>query len=140
MKLLYSYFLPETGESFVALINKDGVYTGTAKLHPDDKQFASQYAGCHLAEYRAWIQYMKKERRKKKLQLDTIKKLNNDIKLNCENINPKLQKRINLKIRDYYNKIQELNNNINQLETKIKKDIEMRDVILKRTKVIKDNK
>jgi len=56
---------------------------------------------------------MKKERRKKKLQLDTIKKLNNDIKLNCENINPKLQKRINLKIRDYYNKIQELNNNIN---------------------------
>lgn len=83
---------------------------------------------------------MKKERRKKKLQLDTIKKLNNDIKLNCENIDSKIQKRINLKIRDYYNEIQELNNNINWLETKIKKDIEIRNVILKRTKVIKDNK
>ena len=58
MKFLYSYFFPDTGESVAALKNKDGLYIGSAKLHPDDKNTASQFAGCRLAEYRAWIKYL----------------------------------------------------------------------------------
>lgn len=41
MKLLYSYFFPATGESTVAIANRDGVYIGSAKLHPDDKNSVS---------------------------------------------------------------------------------------------------
>lgn len=139
MKLLYSYFFPTTGESTVALANRDGVYIGSAKLHPDDKNTASQFAGCRLAEYRAWLKYLHKERTRNKIQLKTIKNLNKDIQLNCSSIDPKIQRRINLKIRDYNNKIQELTDNIKELQNKIKKDIEIRDSFLKRTKNIKDN-
>lgn len=139
MKLLYSYFYPQTGESVSVLSNKNGTYTGSAKLHPDDQNVASQYAGCRLAEYRAWIKYLKSERRNNKIKLNTIKQLNKEINLYCPNINQKIQRRINLKIRDYYNNIQEINNEIQQLQTKIKKDIETRDLILKRAKIIKNN-
>lgn len=139
MKLLYSYFYPQTGESVSVLSNKNGTYTGSAKLHPDDQNVASQYAGCRLAEYRAWIKYLKSERRNNKIKLDTIKQLNKEINLYCPDINQKIQRRINLKIRDYYNNIQEINDEIQQLQTKIKKDIETRDLILKRAKIIKNN-
>ena len=139
MKLLYSYFYPQTGESISVLSNKDGTYTGSAKLHPDDQKVASQYAGCRLAEYRAWIKYLKSERRNNKIKLNTVKQLNKEISLYCPDVDQKIQRRINLKIRDYYNNIQKINNEIQQLQTRIKKDIETRDLILKRAKIIKNN-
>lgn len=136
MKLLYSYFFPDTGESVAALGNRDGVYIGSAKLHPDDKDSASQFAGCRIAECRAWLKYLHKERRTQRLRLNTIKNLNKDIQLHCSTVDPAVQRRINLKIRDYHNKIDELTEDIEQLENKIKRDIELRDSLLKRTKNI----
>ena len=138
MKFLYSYFFPETGESTVALSDKNGVYIGTAKLHPQDKEFASEYAGCRLAQKRAWIQYLQRQLRIKKIQLKTIKNLIKDINLNCNSIDPKIQRRFNLKLRDYTNEIQELTNNINLLNEEIKKDIKIRDSLIERTKIAKN--
>lgn len=143
MKFLYSYFFPQTGESTVALANKDGVYLGTAKLHPDDKNFASEYAGCRLAQRRAWLQYLFKERRKNKLQLQTIRNLKQDILLNCNNIQQTddikaINRRINLKLRDYSNNIEALTENIKLLTKEIEKDIEIRDSLIKRTNIAKN--
>lgn len=139
MKLLYSYFFPQTGESAVALANRDGVYIGSAKLHPDDKNSASQFAGCRLAECRAWLQYLHKQLSRQKLMLKTIQNLKKDIDLNSPYIDSQTQRRINLKLRDYSNNIQNLKDNIKQLEDKIKKDIQIRDSLLKRTKNINNN-
>lgn len=41
MKLFNSYYIPETGESQVTLVNRYGKYTGMAFVHPDDKETAS---------------------------------------------------------------------------------------------------
>ena len=139
MKLLYSYFFPATGESTVAIANRDGVYIGSAKLHPDDKNSASQFAGCRLAECRAWLQYLHKELSRQKLMLKTIQNLKRDIDLHSPNIDQQTQRRINLKLRDYSNNIQSLKDDIKQLENKIKKDIEIRDSLLKRTKDINND-
>ena len=139
MKLLYSYFFTATGESTVAIANRDGVYIGSAKLHPDDKNSASQFAGCRLAECRAWLQYLHKELSRQKLMLKTIQNLKRDIDLHSPNIDQQTQRRINLKLRDYSNNIQSLKDDIKQLENKIKKDIEIRDSLLKRTKDINND-
>ena len=139
MKLLYSYFFPATGESTVAIVNRDGVYIGSAKLHPDDKNSASQFAGCRLAECRAWLQYLHKELSRQKLMLKTIQNLKKDIALHSPNIDQQTQRRINLKLRDYSNNIQSLKDDIKQLENKIKKDIEIRDSLLKRAKDINND-
>lgn len=134
MKFLYGYFHPETGESVVALADKYDIYIGEAKLHPDDKKYASELCGCRLAQGRAWLQALIKELRRKKIMLQTIKTLNKDIQLNCKNIDPKIQRRINLKIRDYNKQISELKSDITKLKTAIIKDIEIRDEIIKTSK------
>ena len=142
MKFLYGYFHPETGESVVALADKYGVYTGQAKLHPEDTKFASEYAGCRLAEKRAWLQYLYKQRRIKKLQLKTIQNLRDDILINFHldknsDSTKKICRRIKLKLRDYSNEIKELTNDIDLLSSDIKKDIKIRDDLIKRTKIDK---
>lgn len=46
-----------TGKSFVIMETEVGTTTGYAYLHPDDKDVASKFQGCRIAEYRAWIGY-----------------------------------------------------------------------------------
>lgn len=133
MKFLYSYFQKATGKSIVALADKYQRYIGQAKLHPDDKEYPSEYAGCRLAQKRAWVKYLRSECRRKKIMLQTIKNLNKDIQLNCQEINPKIQRRINLKLRDYTEEITELKDSIIELENQIKKDISTRDNLIKRS-------
>lgn len=138
MKFLYGYFHPQTGESVVALADKNGVYTGQARLHPDDKDYASEFAGCRLAERRAWIQYLRKECRRKQIMLNTIKDLMKDIDINCDcYIDPKVKRRFNLKLRDYSNEISEFKEAINTLQTETAKDIKFRDELIERTKKAK---
>lgn len=133
MKFLYGYFHPQTGESVVALANRDGVYIGEAKLHQEDKEYGSELCGCRLAEMRAWVKYLLNERRRKKLMLKAIQNLNKDIQLNCNNIDPKIQRRINLKLRDYTQEISTINKDIADLKNQIVKDIKIRDDLIKRS-------
>ena len=131
MKFLYSYFDPQTGKSIVILADKYGIYTGQAKLHPADKNFISQITGGRLAEQRAQIKCLQSKYKRKKIELKTIQKLNKDIKINCKNIDPKIQRRINLKLRDYTNEINEIKNNIFTLQKDITEGIKLKDKILK---------
>ena len=83
MKFLYGCFNQETGQSVVAIADKYGRYIGYAKLHPEDKKYASKYTGCAIAEGRAWIKALKNQKRYQKYQLKIIENLSKDIKLNC---------------------------------------------------------
>lgn len=135
MKFLYGYFDQKTGKSKVALSNKNGIYIGEAKLHPEDKDNVSHFVGCRLAEKRAWINFLKKQLYRKKIQLDTIRNLNKDIKINCgENIDSKVQRRIKLKLRDYTNEIIEIEDTIKELQKTLKQDIKIRDRLLNKNK------
>ena len=74
MELLSSYFDERTGKSIVVIKHKKKIYEGTAKLHPEDVDKASKYAGCRFAEIRAEIQALKVEHRKEKAACEEIHK------------------------------------------------------------------
>lgn len=49
-----------SGVSIVTILSELGEFTGVARLHEDDKENASHFFGCEIAEIRAYIQYSKK--------------------------------------------------------------------------------
>lgn len=59
IRICYSEFNSITGISTVTIKTKLGKFTGKTKLHSDDKDYVSNYAGCQYAEMRAIEQYMK---------------------------------------------------------------------------------
>ena len=61
MKIIYSNFDKTTGISTVTILTKIGEFTGTSKLHDEDKNISSSFAGCRYAEIRAIIKYHKKK-------------------------------------------------------------------------------
>lgn len=70
IKLLQSNFDEETGISSVTIGTDYGQFHATSKLHNEDLDISSSYAGCEYAEMRAIIKYMKKR----------IEVINNQIK------------------------------------------------------------
>ena len=89
-KLIYSNFDEQTGIS-VARINTDlGEFEGTSKLHEEDRNITSNYAGCQYAETRATLKYIKKR----------IQILNYQLK-GLENYQKQLMNRKSYKHEDY---------------------------------------
>lgn len=132
MKFLYGYFHPDTGESKVALANKSGTYIGRAKLHPDDERYASKYAGCRIAEGRAWMQYYKEEKRRSQERIELIKNLYKDIYRNCSPITIKeIEQRFNIQLKYYENKIEESKQIIEEIQKELENSIKVRDSITK---------
>ena len=130
MKFLYS--LLKNNETTVALANKYGTYKGKAKLNPEDE--ANRFTGYKIAEWRAWIDFFEKDLKKKKNMLYAMKNLNQDIHKNCSEISPGIQRRINLKIRDYNRDIEEARYNIQKLQKNIKEETSLRKKIRERSK------
>lgn len=64
MRRRFSYN-KETSVADVVLYMDGITATGTAKVHPDDLQYANEYTGLHLAELRAYKKYLEKRARKK---------------------------------------------------------------------------
>lgn len=130
MKILYSNFDPQSGESIVTLVNRNGSYTGKAKLHPEDNN-PSNFTGCRLAERRAYIKYLKNERRRYKITLKTILSLYKDLTNNCsDSINEKITNRFNIQINFYKKTINEINKTIEDVQNTIKEEIKIREKIL----------
>jgi hypothetical protein len=131
MKLISSDFNKNTGISTVILQNRNGRYTGTAKLHPEDK--GSEIAGCLLAEKRAWIKYYKAELKRNKIQLQEATRLKKDIVsydsfgFLCNAIH-----RIDVRINFLTKERKELAENLEQIQQSIKKSIEIRKTILEK--------
>lgn len=60
IKLIKSFYNKKTGIS-VAIINTDyGIFKGYSKLHEEDRDIVSNFAGCQYAHTRAIVKYMKK--------------------------------------------------------------------------------
>ena len=139
MKFLHEFFNKDTGVTVITLSDKYNVYTGEAKTHPDDKPYMNEFVGCRLAEKRAWLIFYKEELKRQTIKLQAIENLNNDIKHNVKGpIDPKIQRRINLKLRDYNNNIIELKNTIHDIKFNIKKDIELRDSLIDKRRTKED--
>lgn len=147
MKLVSAEFNKEAGVSTVVLQNKNGRYVGKAKLAPEDADVASEFAGCRIAEQRAWINYYKTEIRRAKIKLKAIDELWADMHVNATPWKyfdpPKLHFMDIIKIdAEYYDRvfkmrkryedyIKEMETCIEILQNTIKLDIKDRDKVVK---------
>lgn len=60
IKLYSSNFDENTGISTATIATDYGFFSATSKLHEEDLDISSSYAGCEYAEMRATIKYIKK--------------------------------------------------------------------------------
>ena len=132
MKFIYGEYNEKTGVSIVKLKDKENnEYIGKAYLHPDDKEYASQFAGCRLAEYRAWIKYYQYQRRIKKAQLKELENLAKEINENYLVPGLKTQRLVWSHIRQRRREISQWEENIKTLKNLIKSSQEVREKIIK---------
>ena len=134
MKLVYSYFNKETGQSIVKLADRYGSYIGKAFLHPDDYEYKSEYMGCGLAERRAAIKGLKNRRRRIKIKLNTIQNIITDIKINIQEPDENILKRLYFEKKKYSLELIEINNNIEMINKDIEKRIKVRNGIINKIK------
>ena len=131
MKLINSSFNKETGQSFVTLADKYGLYTGKAKAHPDQRNRVSELAGCCIAEGRAQIKCLKDERRRTKIALKAIQDLEKDIMSNCPAaLDPLISKRIYLATKRYTKQIEQIDSFIAEIEKDLDNYMKTRQKLL----------
>ena len=130
MKLVSANYNPGTGESIVRLGNKYGTYEGRAKIHKEEAN-PSSYAGCYIAELRAWLKYFQTQLSRKKAMLAAAQHLKQDIAINCYE-NEDINHRINLTIRDYSKEIEDIKKELVVIRKTIKDYILNRDKLLKK--------
>lgn len=138
MKFISSSYNPKTGKSEVIMQHLGVKFKGTAQIHPDDKENASNFAGCYLAELRAKILALRYERylAKKKSDdaIDFMKSCKNYANFDPESPTAKAMfRQINRRVK----KVNDLTDQINDLLNEIDIAIKRRQIVLN---AIKRNK
>lgn len=138
MKFISSSYSPKTGKSEVVMQHLGVKFKGTAQLHPDDQEHASNFAGCYLAELRAKILALKYERylAKKKSDdaIDFMKSCENYAAFDPESPTAKAMfRQINRRIK----KVNDLTDEINELLKELDMTQRRRQIVLN---AIKRNK
>ena len=124
-QLIESDYDKLTGKSFVKIKYKGKYYLGIAKLHPDDVDKASKFAGCRFAEQRAIIKALKDELKQKRAACEECRKFVNAI-TNYTNFNPEtptakaMFRQLNCRIKEVNNIIDEINATQEGLEKSIR--------------------
>lgn len=134
MKTVKSDYNEETGISTVVIATDLGEITAHAFLHPDDKDIASNFAGCRYAEMRAGIKYMKEKIKISKYQLKPLKRIYNDLsqkKKKYYNKNNNGAKMLEKEIYKLEDDIETYKTNIQTLTERLQKAINSRDNIVR---------
>ncbi len=132
MKTVESDYNEDTGISTVKLSTDIGIFEGYAKLHPEDKDIASRFAGCRYAEMRAGIKYMKAKARETKQVLDSLTKIYKNLKqMNSFDKNFKGVKLFEKEIYLLEDEVETFKNNAKTLKERLDKAINTRPDIIK---------
>lgn len=130
-KLFNSNFNPDTGVSTVTIKTKRGIFTGVAKVHPEDKEVQSKLSGLSIAEMKATKKFYKEELKRERLILQTIerevkkdilpfvKNYNGD-NYTCFAITRLLENRFYFMIRNHTNNIKFLKEQIQNIDEDLK--------------------
>ena len=128
MKFEDSLYLESTGLSFAYIRHLNNAFIGKAKLHPDDKDKASKFAGCEYAEIRATIKALKYEKSIKKAN---YKNLENFVKAcgTYKNFDKesKTAKAVYRQLNRKKREIEKIDENIKLLQDELRKKIKLRD-------------
>lgn len=132
MKTIASDYDETTGISKITVATDLGEITGYASLHPDDRDIASNFAGCRYAEMRAGIKYMKEKVKITKYQLEPLKRIYNDLSqkknYNRDNNGFKMLEKEIYKLED---DVETYKTNIKTLTERLQTAINSRDNIVK---------
>lgn len=130
---LFKYdFNPDTGISTVTLKSKRGLFTGTARVHPEDKEAQSKFFGLNTAEKKALRELYKEELKREKIIIETIKRVQKDLQENLHDtgsyddyvILSTLRKRLYFMERNHSNNITLLKDSLEGLKKSLVKDKE----------------
>lgn len=113
-QLKHSDFNQETGISKVTIATELGYFNGISKLHDEDQDIASNFAGCRYAEYKAIIKYIQTKKRYIKYQIKILQNIEKEL------INRKDYNKYSIENRKIRKNIYKLNNDIKLLDDKIK--------------------
>ena len=132
IKLSKYNFNPETGTSTIILKTKRGYFTGTAKVHPDDKCVQSQFFGFRTAELKAKRKIYKEELKREKIALEAIERMQKDLEENLHDTGSyhdyvmlfTFRKRFYFMRRNHKNNINFLKSEIEVINNVLKEDKE----------------
>lgn len=132
MEFISGTFDKKTGISTVVMEHLGVRFEGIARLHPDDIDNASEFAGCSFAETRATIKALKYERKMVKEKAEQARKF---IK-QCEcykNWDPESStaRAAYRQMNRYVKKVKQLTDIINYMDFKLKRSMWDRDITLK---------
>lgn len=133
-KVINEIYDKNTGYSEVTIQNKYGRFTGTAQCHPNDLKSYSAYTGARYAEIRATCNYAKFRYNQEKIKLKAIKDFKKQLLNNNIFIDKKIERQLNLKIRDYTQSTSDWENLYKYLNRRIPELDKEREKILSRTK------
>ena len=131
MKFISSEYDSYLGHAVVIMQHLGKKFIGTANLHPDDSENASEFAGCALAELRATVKALKYERTIAKQASDEALKFvhacENYAKFDPESDTAKvIYRQLNRKIKQ----VNDLTDQINELLEQIQTFGQRRQIIL----------
>lgn len=132
MKFISSTYDPETGTSTVVMQHLGEKFKGEAKIHPEEVDKKSEFAGCSYAETRATIKGLKYERKLAKEKadeaIDFVKSCEGYANFDKEDPSAKVMYRqLNQRIK----RVNDLADEINDLYKTLEISIRRRDLILK---------
>ena len=122
--IVYSDFSKESGLSIVSIQTPEGIFTGTARVHPDDmeKKAYTPITGQALAHMRAFIKYFKYRKRLDQYARKTLEHIYYTSPKNTRTSNEIYDKICELSFN-----IEALNRVINKFNENIKTKIENTD-------------
>lgn len=96
-KLISAQYLPEENGDSIAIISTDlGMFHGIARIHEEDRDVESEFIGCHIAESKAYIKYLKEKIKILNIKIKALKDFEKMIK-NLKEYKPHLRE--NRKLR-----------------------------------------
>jgi pantothenate synthetase len=121
-----------SGVSIVTIITELGEFTGVSRLHEDDKENASSFFGCEIAEMRALIAYSKRNQLITSHQYKAIKDMYKNLEqmkdFNKESVEAR---KIRRKLYELSEEWRQWKDNVKSLEANIAAKCVARDAMMK---------
>lgn len=131
IKMTYSNFDENTGISEVIIMTDIGEFKGTSKLHEEDRNISSHFAGCRYAEMRAIIKYMKQKVKNLQMQIKGLEDFQSNLATRVDyNHNSIENSKARRRIYELKKQVVTWKEKINSLTTKMLTMMEQRDKIV----------
>ena len=132
IKLTKSNFDEETGISNVVISTDLGEFNGTSKLHDEDRNISSSFAGCRYAEMKAIIKYMRQKIKNIQMQIKGLEDFQSNLATRADyNYNSIENSKARRRIFELKKQIISWNKKIDSLTAR------MLDMMTQREKIVK---